>query len=124
MSDKVATPPIPTLEDMQHWTEVMGRAQQLMLEHAGGEMAKAAGESKPGAGLWPNLFPDPAEIAKAQVELWTQGMSAWQNMLGSYTRPAELEEKAAADKRFAAPEWRKHPVFDLIRQTYVLVSER
>ena len=23
----------PTLEDMQHWTWVMGRAQQMMLEH-------------------------------------------------------------------------------------------
>src|SRR3546814_7974756 len=27
------TPPIPSLEDMQHWTWVMGRAQQMMLEH-------------------------------------------------------------------------------------------
>ena len=29
------TPPgLPTLEEMQHWTWVFGRAQQMMLEHA------------------------------------------------------------------------------------------
>jgi polyhydroxyalkanoate synthase len=32
-SETPATPPIPTLEDLQHWTWVMGRAQQMMIEH-------------------------------------------------------------------------------------------
>ena len=29
---KPAMPPMPTLEDWQHWTYVMGRAQQMMME--------------------------------------------------------------------------------------------
>ena len=37
-----ATPPIPTLEDMQHWTWVMGRAQQMMMEHLAAQMGEAA----------------------------------------------------------------------------------
>ena len=42
MTDTIDTPPIPTLEEMQHWTWVMGRAQQMMLEH----VAKAMGEAQ------------------------------------------------------------------------------
>src|ERR671917_367928 len=37
----LTTPPIPTLQDMQHWTWVMGRAQQLMMEHVASNMAEA-----------------------------------------------------------------------------------
>ena len=39
-----AAPPFPTpsLEDLQHWTWVMGRAQQLMMEHLAGQMGAAA----------------------------------------------------------------------------------
>ena len=32
MADETATGPIPTLEDWQHWTWVMGRAQQMLME--------------------------------------------------------------------------------------------
>jgi hypothetical protein len=58
----------PSLEELQHWTSVMGRAQQLMLEHVADQMNK--------------------------------------------------------DKRFAAPEWRDNPLFDMIRQSYLLISDR
>jgi polyhydroxyalkanoate synthase len=32
---------MPGLEDMQHWTWVMGRAQQLMMEHVAQQLTKA-----------------------------------------------------------------------------------
>jgi polyhydroxyalkanoate synthase subunit PhaC len=28
---------VPTLEELQHWTWVMGRAQQMMMEHLAGQ---------------------------------------------------------------------------------------
>ena len=34
-------PPLPTLEEMQHWTWVMGRAQQMMMEHVAEQMGEA-----------------------------------------------------------------------------------
>src|SRR5690606_24917441 len=37
---------------------------------------------------------------------------------------AGIAQKADADRRFAAPEWRDNPLFDTIRQTYLLVSDR
>jgi polyhydroxyalkanoate synthase len=122
-----AAPPLPTLEEMQHWTWVMGRAQQMMLEH----VARQAGELKapdPDAltKMWAGLsaFPDAAKIAEAQVDLWTQGLSLWQRALGLETPRTELAEKADKDKRFNDPQWQQNPLFDTIRQSYLLVSER
>jgi polyhydroxyalkanoate synthase len=124
---QAAAPPLPTLEEMQHWTWVMGRAQQMMLEH----LAKAAGEAKPPQPdalakqmPWMAMFPDPAQFAEQQVALWTEGMNIWQRALGLDTPRTEIEEKADKDRRFNAPQWRDNPLFDMIRQTYLLVSER
>jgi polyhydroxyalkanoate synthase len=124
------TPPLPTLEEMQQWTWVMGRAQQMMLEH----VAKAMGEAKiPHMGAaepkaaqlpWLNMFADPAKIAQQQADLWSQGLAIWQRALGGEAAPTELSEKADRDKRFAAASWRDNPLFDMIRQSYLLVSER
>ena len=121
---------LPSLEEMQHWTFVMGRAQQLMLEfitkqagEAGGRIANAAQQP---AVQWPmaNIFPDPAKVAQAQVDLWTQGMSIWQKALGGQSEPSELQQQADKDKRFNAPQWRENPMFDMIRQSYLLISDR
>jgi polyhydroxyalkanoate synthase len=120
-----AAPALPTLEEMQQWTWVMGRAQQMILEH----VAKAMGEAKvaePKAAQlpWMNMFADPAKVAQQQTELWTQGLAIWQRALGGEAPRTELVEKADKDKRFAAPQWRDNPLFDMIRQSYLLVSER
>jgi polyhydroxyalkanoate synthase len=123
-------PPLPTLEEMQQWTWVMGRAQQMMLEH----VAKAMGEAQSALATpaepkapqlpWLNMFADPAKVAQQQTDLWTQGLSIWQRALGMEAPRTELVEKADRDKRFAAPQWRDNPLFDMIRQSYLLVSER
>jgi polyhydroxyalkanoate synthase len=121
------TPPLPTLEEMQHWTGVMGRAQQMMLEH----VAKQMGEMKPPepaaaaqAFPWMNMFPDPAKLAQQQVDMWSDGLAIWQRALGQEAPRTEIADKADKDKRFNAPEWRDNPLFDMIRQSYLLVSDR
>src|SRR5687768_8937345 len=118
-------PPLPTLEEMQQWTWVMGRAQQMMLEHVAKAMgdAQAAGPKAPQL-PWLNMFADPAKIAEQQADLWTQGLAIWQRALTGEAPRTELVEKADKDKRFAAAQWRDNPLFDMIRQSYLLVSER
>ena len=135
--------PTPSLEDLQHWTFVMGRAQQLMLEHLAQQMGeateKAAEAAEPHnaeriAQAWPgmNLFGDPAKLMEQQAQLWTEGLGIWQRALSraaggteaDAAAPAPLAEKADRDKRFSAPEGRDNPLFDTIRQTYLLISER
>jgi polyhydroxyalkanoate synthase len=124
-----AVPPIPTLEEMQHWTWIMGRAQQLMMEHLAGSMTgggSGGGFQFPTAALSPLpwAIPDPAKVAQAQVDMWTEGLAIWQRALGQRSEPTEEEARADKDKRFNAPQWRESPVFDLIRQSYLLISDR
>jgi polyhydroxyalkanoate synthase len=125
--------PTPSLEDMQHWTWVMGRAQQLMMEHLSqqaGAAAEAAPQAEKAAGRaaaqWPGMamFGDPAKIMQMQADLWTEGMSIWQRALGGAQERSALQEKADQDRRFAAKAWRDNPLYDTIRQTYLLISER
>jgi polyhydroxyalkanoate synthase len=150
MADTTDTPeapaapafPMPSLEDLQHWTWVMGRAQQMMLEHLAQQMSEATGKAaaaaEPGraeriAQSWPgmNLFADPAKMMEQQAQLWTEGLGIWQRAFagaaggtGAGAESSGLAEKADRDRRFSAPEWRDNPLFDTIRQTYLLVSDR
>ena len=115
-----------TLEDMQRWTWVIGRAQQLMLEHVAQQIAEAPGKAvadKMAAFPWSAGF-DPTRLAETQLGLWNDGLAIWQRILGNRGEPSAIEEKADKDKRFSAPEWRNNPLFDLIRQSYLLISDR
>ena len=120
----------PSLEDWQHWTWVMGRAQQMLME-AWAESLKTSSPwltTPPAWGAFPPAFfanpagapADPVSMMSAGADAWAKGLEAWGQMLG-------LETKAAAekkDRRFSAPEWRENPVFDQIRQTYLALSDR
>ncbi len=135
--------PAPGLEDLQHWTWVMGRAQQMMMEHLAQQLGEATEQAAGAAGpeqaakiaqSWPgmNLFADPARLMEQQAQLWTEGFAIWQRALAraaagpeaATEAPSALAGKADRDRRFAAPEWRDNPLFDTIRQTYLLISER
>ncbi|HKR25343.1 MAG TPA: class I poly(R)-hydroxyalkanoic acid synthase [Allosphingosinicella sp.] len=129
-----ATPPFsaPSLEDLQHWTWVMGRAQQMMMEHLAAQMGvaaeRAADAPAQGAAAWPamNWFADPAKLMEAQAQMWAEGLNIWQRALSGPAagESSALAAKADKDRRFAAPEWRDNPLFDTIRQTYLLISDR
>jgi len=115
MADQTDAPKPPSLEDMQRWTWVIGRAQQLMLEH-GVELAMKATEAPPPS-AFPNLMETTA-LTKAATDFWSDSVKLWQQFLV----PTE-STPAPRDKRFAAPEWQQHPVFDLIRQTYLTIAD-
>ena len=116
---------MPSLEEMQHWTGVIGSAQQMMLEYVSAQLAGAKPVAAPAA------FADPARIARAQADFWSDSMILWQRFVtpGEPVTPAAeamiAQARAAADKdrRFAAPEWREAPLFDLMRQSYLLLVD-
>src|SRR5690606_4716806 len=104
---ETAIPTMPTLEDMQRWTWVIGRVQQMLLEH-GLEAMKIAADT-PGASAFPG-FGDASGIARAQADFWTDSMALWQRFMA----PGGMPDLSAKDRRFAAPQWRDNPMFDLI----------
>ncbi len=102
----------PSLSDLQHWTWVLGRAQQMMMEQG-----LATLQAKPDAVPAIPGFTDPATLARAS-DFWTESLALWQRFLD----PDKPEPAPVADKRFKAPQWRD-PVFDLIRQSYELIGD-
>jgi len=119
---------IPTLEDWQHWTLVMGRAQQLMMEF----WAESLKKDQPFPAWSPPAFgfgeaqgsTDPMALMSAGAQAWAKGLETWGKMLGGVPLGGAPEEKERKDRRFAAPEWRENPIFDTIRQTYLRVSDQ
>ena len=128
MTDETkAASAIPTLEDWQHWTLVMGRAQQMMMEFWADSLKK----DQPFPAWSPSAFGfdgpatnDPMALMSAGAQAWAKGLETWGKMLGGVTSAPAADEKERKDRRFAAPEWRENPIFDTIRQSYLRVSDQ
>ena len=109
---------VPGMEDMQQWTLVMGRAQQMLVEAWADNLAK--GSTLPGFGLKaapPNA--DPMAWMSAGAEAWSKGLEAWSDMIGKAT-----DAGAARDRRFGSPEWSDNPIFDTMKQSYLAISDK
>lgn len=121
----------PTLEQMQQWTHSLGRAQQLILEHAANALHKVETEKPP--------LPDPetlarqlpyqpetlariqTDFAKGAMALWERFFTAGTAMVSGTAAPSAAEP--VRDRRFADPRWQSHPFFNLVRQSYQLTSD-
>ena len=115
MTTDTTTPPFTSLEDWQHWTWVMGRAQQMLME----AWADGLKKDEPFPGLSPANAADPMAWMTAGAEAWSKGLEAWGKMLGT---TAEAGQRT--DRRFASPEWSENPVFETIKQSYLAISDR
>jgi polyhydroxyalkanoate synthase len=138
MTEKPNTP-TPTLEDWQHWTLVMGRAQQLMMEFwakglnkdqpfpdwsAGAFGFASPGEAGPGAATG-GAAADPMALMSAGAQAWAKGLETWGKVLGGVTAvPAASGAAEVKDRRFAAPEWQDNPIFDTIRKSYLQIADQ
>ncbi|WP_294018776.1 class I poly(R)-hydroxyalkanoic acid synthase [Sphingomonas sp.] len=111
------------MEDLQHWTWVFGRAQQMMMEQ-GLDLAGHMPAHMPAMPQMPAIPPvDPAAAMRAGAEFWADTMTLWQRFLDPAKAPKfEETPEQARDKRFKAPQWREQPVFDFIRQSYLTLS--
>jgi polyhydroxyalkanoate synthase len=117
MTDDTTTT-IPGVEDWQHWTLVMARANQMIMEAWADNLSQ--GKSMPGFGLpVPHATNDPMAWMTAGAEAWSKGLEAWSQMLGQYSAAGEQK-----DRRFASPEWRDSPIFDTVRQSYLAISDK
>ncbi|MGN6848069.1 MAG: PHA/PHB synthase family protein [Sphingomicrobium sp.] len=119
---------IPTLEDWQHWTLIMGRAQQMLMEFWAeqmktGQPAPSWNASAFGFGL-DQPPTDPMALMSAGAQAWAKGLETWGKMLGGVTAAVPGEQSERKDRRFAAPEWRENPIFDTIRKSYLQISDQ
>jgi len=111
-------PQLPSLEDLQHWTWVLGRAQQMMME----QNFDLLEHLPPAPPFAPMLDPTPA--IRASADFWADTMKLWQRFLDpAAAEPFAETPDQARDKRFKAPQWREQPVFDFLRQSYFTIAD-
>ncbi|HXA39730.1 MAG TPA: class I poly(R)-hydroxyalkanoic acid synthase, partial [Phenylobacterium sp.] len=70
------------------------------------------------------LAAQPDRLMRAQADLFSRYLDLWQSTarrMGGET-PAPVAEPVRGDKRFADPEWAENPVFDVIKQSYLLTA--
>ena len=70
------------------------------------------------------LAAQPDRLLRAQADLFTRYMDLWQaaaRRLGGES-PEPVVEPAKGDKRFNDPEWASNPMFDVMKQSYLLTS--
>lgn len=126
MSTPPAAPaPAKALETFQKWTELAGRGQQLMLEFWTRETDRLPIPDPLGAmATWQRataaLLAEPQKLAEIQKRYIADAMTLWQ----AFLKPDEVKSPVGAvkDKRFAGDAWAEAPLFDFIRQSYLLAS--
>ncbi|MGH6781809.1 MAG: PHA/PHB synthase family protein, partial [Sphingomonadaceae bacterium] len=92
---------------------------QMMLEFGIDRMKQTTEQAPvmPGA-------PDLTVFAKVQADFWTDSLKLWNRFIDPAREAPEAEDpRHAKDRRFAAPQWRDNPMFDLVRQSYLLISD-
>ena len=110
---------VPGLAQLQHWTRAIGLAQQAILERSAEiseRMMKFSG---------PEVHPNLEKIVQIQASMAERGLEVWQSLLASKDVASSDDKPRSAprDRRFADPSWQENPVFDLMRQTYLLASD-
>jgi len=70
------------------------------------------------------LAAQPDRMMRAQADLFSRYLDLWQataQRLGGQA-PGPIAEPARGDKRFMDPEWSENPVFDVMKQSYLLTA--
>ena len=70
------------------------------------------------------LMSDPAKLMEAQMRLWQDSMALWQSaaqrMAGQQTEPLAAPDRG--DRRFKDDAWVEDPLYDYLKQSYLLTS--
>ncbi len=76
--------------------------------------------------VWTRFVSDPSRIAAAQVRLWNGFLDVWTAAARRVTPDAAPDAAFSppkGDKRWRDEEWTDNPVFDALKQTYLLISQ-
>ena len=65
---------------------------------------------------------DPSVWVRAIADYQTSQMNLWKNLLSGNATANPVAEPPRGDRRFQADEWSQNPVFDYIKQSYLLTS--
>ena len=135
MSDqRTPTPPNPDPQRlhaaMGRITEQSQRIMQTFIERQANSPREfnplePAVVSKAYQALWQQMLTDPRRLVEAQVSLWQDYAKLWENtarrLAGEEVAPAVTPEPG--DRRFKDDAWTENPLYDHIKQSYLLASK-
>ena len=133
MSDQPTVPgpdPQRLLEAMSRINEQSQRIVQAFVERQAGSPREfnpfePAVVSEAYQALWRQMLADPKRLVEAQVSLWQEYAKLWENtarrMAGEEVEPAV--EPEPGDRRFNDDDWSENPLYDHIKQSYLLASK-
>jgi len=132
MADQHAAPEPKPEEMAEVLAEIAGRSRRLIEDF----LARHQGADGNSTGLNPTsmgntflelttrMMANPAELVQAQFNLWSDYVRLWQGttqrLLGHVTEPVIVPDRA--DRRFKDRAWQENPLFDYIKQSYLLTS--
>lgn len=117
-------------DQLRRFTHLLGRAQQMVMEHWAKEAMNPSPFSQAyalsvledlneAAQKW---AAEPDRLAAIQTEYLKDAADLWNSFLkGDPVSP--VEPLADKDRRFKSELWSKNPFFDLVRQAYLLTSK-
>ena len=125
-----------TLESLEALSRNLARAA-MMAQGAIAEAALRQADRPPGidtdpfhvgpamAKVMSSLAGRPDAMMEAQGDLWRRYAELWhfaaRRAMGETASP--VASPAKGDKRFNAPDWTENPVFDVIKQSYLITSD-
>ena len=135
MSDSSPPPPRPPdpqrlYAAMSRITEQSHRIMQAFIERQASNPREfnplePAVVSKAYQALWQQMLTDPERLVEAQVSLWQGYAKLWENtarrLAGEDVEPAVAPEPG--DRRFKDDTWSENPLYDHIKQSYLLASK-
>ncbi len=116
------------------WPEIAAKSQSLiddfLARHRNAEMPTSSAEElgiavRPFQTFMERVGQNPQQLIAAQMEFWQSSMELWQRM-GMRAFGADVEpvvEPARGDRRFRDEQWDENPLFDFIKQSYLLTSK-
>ena len=73
--------------------------------------------------LMTKMMSDPAAVAKAQIDLFNDGMTVWRHAAERMLFMPESDPAPAKDKRFKHPDWTENVMFNFIRESYLVAAK-
>jgi polyhydroxyalkanoate synthase subunit PhaC len=88
-------------------------------------VADELGVAKAFMEAWSHMLANPFRLAEAQVKLWQDYWSLWQNswmrLLGKETQP--VAQALSGDRRFKHEAWQNNFLYDYIKQSYLIAAK-
>ncbi len=124
----------PTLPDPVEWGENFARiakhSQALLKDFARrqkqvGAPLQATSVVNSFVDLTGRMMSNPIQMVASQTQLWRQYVDLWQHSTHRFLNGGEgkaVTRPDPADRRFKDPAWQENPVFDHIKQSYLLTA--